>query len=172
MDHLRERYYDTSVHAVWGEEECFTFPLWNLSGQIVGYQQYRPGADKDFKNNPHDGRYFNRIKEQKIAVWGLESWRFTDTLFITEGVFDASRLTWHGQSAIAVLTCTPSRHLIDWLWTVRMSRPTIAVCDGDAAGMKLARLADGHIVMPDGHDLGDVSEEYMKHFLGEHGNDR
>ena len=91
--HLHSRYFSMNLHRAWLDEGVATFPLWNLSGQLVGYQQYRPFADKKAKNDPREGRYFTRLSRDRVGVWGLESWQFSDVLFLCEGVFDACKVT-------------------------------------------------------------------------------
>jgi hypothetical protein len=117
IDHLHSRYLDTKLHRVWIDEnsKVATFPLWNLSGQLVGYQQYRPGASKERKNDPRDGRYFTRLKDSKIGVWGLESYHLSNTLFITEGIFDAARISYFGYAAVATLSNDLATPTARWL---------------------------------------------------------
>lgn len=175
--HILDRCVDTDLHPVWLDEieRVATFPLWNLSGEMVGYQAYRPDANKVQKND-QKGRYYTYkgIKllprhNKTVAVWGLESWFLSTTLFITEGIFDAARLTQRGYSAIAVLSNDPNTSTLNWLLHVRTMRPTVAVCDPGAAGRKLAKTAHtAHTVsvpnQPDA-DLGDVSDEYVSNLL-------
>jgi hypothetical protein len=71
---------------------------------MTGFQQYRPAANKQKDNHPRDSRYFTYRKNRVVGVWGLESWSLSNTLFVTEGVFDAARLTARGYSAIATLS--------------------------------------------------------------------
>ena len=166
LENLQSRRLNLKIHSVWIDEDegVATFPLWNLTGQMIGFQQYRPTTTKKKNNHPRDSRYFTYRKNRVIGVWGLESWRFSDTLFVTEGVFDACRLTDLGYSAIATLSNDVDDSLKSWLWTVRKSRRVIAVCDNDAAGRRLAKC--GHIshVVESG-DLGDASEDYVRNFL-------
>ena len=90
--HLLERGLNPELYTVSWDEETACFALWNLSGQWVGYQQYRPFAPKTCHNDPREGRYFTWAKN-RLAVWGLETWDFRqDLLFVTEGVFDACKL--------------------------------------------------------------------------------
>ena len=100
MTHIHNRHVDTDLHRVWVDDESrvAVFPLWNLSGEMTGYQAYRPDADKVKKNDKY-GRYYTyrglklvRNHNKTVAVWGLESWNLSNTLFVTEGIFDAAAL--------------------------------------------------------------------------------
>lgn len=170
LQHLHSRYFNTKLHTHWVDEVegVATFPLWNLSGQIVGYQRYRPLANKEKKNDPREGRYFTRVKDKQVGVWGLESWNLSDTLFITEGIFDACRLTNLGYSAIATLSNDVAPSLKRWLWAVRKFRRVVAVCDNDDAGRRLAKFGHLSHIVKEG-DLGDASEEYVCNLVKEFG---
>lgn len=180
-DHLRERHVDLDLHRVWVDDvECVaTFPLWNLSGQMVGYQAYRPNASKVRKND-EKGRYYTyrgeKIPKQELgakkhtktnAVWGLESWYLSDTLFVTEGIFDAARFTELGYSALALLSNDPDTSLKNWLMCVRQTRKVVAVCDPDGAGIKLAK--SGHVAhfldAGEGVDIGDAPHDYVMNLI-------
>lgn len=168
LDHLKERHFDTDVHPVWldASQGVVTFPMYNLTGHMVGFQQYRPDADKKQKNSPRDGRYFTYRNKDTVSVWGLESWYFSNTLFITEGIFDACRLTNAGYSAVAVISFKPTKSVMRWLYMVRQFRPVVAVCDGGSKdGLRLRHLGATHHVCPENHDMGDVSNEYLMNFL-------
>lgn len=170
LQHLHSRYMDTTLHKVWiNEEECIaTFPVWNLSGQLVGYQQYRPDKTKEPNNNPLEGRYFTRIKDQRVGVWGLESWKLSNTLFVTEGIFDACRLTNCGYSAVCVFGNSVPSSTMRWFETIRRSRPVVAVCDSDTAGRRLNRLSNTYCAVEGYKDLGEASEEYVKKLVKEY----
>lgn len=167
LENLKSRHFDLSVHTAWVDEDegVATFPLWNLSGQMVGFQQYRPAANKKRDNHPRDSRYFTWRKAKVVGVWGLESWKFSNTLFVTEGVFDAARLTYLGYSAIATLSNDVDDGLKRWLWTIRKIRPVVAVCDNDPAGRRLSKYGHLFHVMEDGKDIGEASDEYVANFL-------
>jgi hypothetical protein len=167
LNHLLERHLDTTLHQVWVAEDlgCATFPLYNLSGQLLGYQRYRPGASKALNNDPRDGRYFTRLVNGNYAVWGLEAWSLSNTLFVTEGIFDAARLTARGYSAIATFSNDVSPSLARWLWLTRQYRPVVAVCDNDAAGRKLAKFGNEFHVIEESKDMGEASDEYVTNFL-------
>lgn len=174
LEHVRARHVDTDLHYVWVDEaeRVARFPLWNLSGQMVGYQAYRPDAGK-VKKNDEKGRYYTNRGEKlvpkhskTVTVWGLESWYRSTALFVTEGIFDAARLTELGMSAVAVLSNDPSTSTKNWLLCVRQMRPVVAVCDPGKDEHKLAKVGHfAHTVtlpgMPDG-DLGDADEQYVK----------
>jgi len=157
IKHLTERHMDIALYKCVLDENAniVVFFLYNLSGQIVGYHQYRPHGPKTQQNDPKDGRYYTFLKDN-LGVWGLDQCDFETGryLYITEGIFDACRLHNIGLNAIAVLSNDPKR-LRPWLKALNV--PTIAVCDGDAAGKKLANSAKRAIILPDGRDLGDMT---------------
>lgn len=164
--HLLSRYLNLELHKpVLNEVEGIaTFYLWNLSGQMVGYQQYRPEGSKKNNNEPKEGKYFTYRNKTTVGIWGVESLVAFNTpvLFLTEGVFDAARLTSRGVTAFASLTNDPSGGLRNFLHM--FGRKVVSVCDGDRAGSKLAKSGHESFVVPDG-DLGDASEELVTHLL-------
>lgn len=165
--HLLDRKMDISLHPVWISEHtrAATFPLWNLSGQMVGYQRYMPDKDKIKRNNPTEGRYFTRVGvKDTVGVWGLESWRLSNTLFVTEGIFDACRITYNGHSAVALLSYAISRSCRRWLETVRCSRKVVGICDSDDSGVKLSRYVDDYYQLSNG-DLGDADEDTVRYIV-------
>jgi DNA primase len=176
--HLRSRHLNFNLHNVHLNGDEATFYLYNLSGQIVGYQKYNWKADKMQKNDQR-GRYYTYKGDKLIpkhtttvAVWGLESWLLSTVLFVTEGVFDAARLTQLGHSAVAVMSNDPSSSTLNWLKCVRQQRPVVAVCDPGRAGARLAKT--GHIAhtinipgMPDG-DLGDADHSYVEMLINQY----
>jgi len=159
--HLRSRHLDLELHCpVLDEAEMTaTFWLWNLSGQLVGYQQYKPLKNKEKNNHPKECRYFTFRKAPTVAVWGVESLDLTPNLvFVTEGVFDAARLTERGVSALAVLSNNPGTDVKNWL--SMLNRRVVCVCDNDAAGRKLAALGHEAVFCQD-KDLGDSDDEFV-----------
>jgi hypothetical protein len=75
LEHLKHRYLDIDLHKPMIDEveRLATFYLYNLSGQIVGYQQYRPEGEKKPQNNPKLGKYYTYRKQPTVSVWGVES---------------------------------------------------------------------------------------------------
>lgn len=160
-EHLLSRHLDLELHRPMLDESegLATFYLWNLSGQLVGYQQYRPTGEKKPNNNPKLGKYYTYRKQPTLAVWGVESLNLTpNVVFLTEGLFDAARLTERGVSALAVLSNNPSPDLRNWLTC--LNRKVVAVCDNDNAGRKLAKFGD-EVVFCEEKDLGDSTDEFV-----------
>lgn len=158
-EHLESRHLDIALHrpVVDLEDDVVTFYLWNLSGAMVGFQRYRRFGSKKINNNPYDGKYFTYSKQPTLAVWGVESLHLTPNLvFVTEGVFDAARLTQLGYSAVAALSNHPTSDFRNWLNC--LNRRVVVVADNDHAGKKLASFGHEAYFMTE-KDLGDSSDE-------------
>ena len=164
--HLQSRFLDTTKHRCWLDEEqnCATFALWTFAGNLAGYQRYRPDKDKSLNNDPR-GRYCTRKTSSMLSVWGLESWSFSHALYVTEGLFDAARLTWNNMSAIAVVSNNLSKELVNWLWVVQQTRPVVAVCDSDAAGARFKKYFKHHYVVRSAKDLSEASETEVQYLI-------
>ena len=141
-EHLKSRHLDLALHRPVLDEEnqVATFYLWNLSGQLCGYQQYRPTGDKKAQNDPRMGKYFTYKHQPTLALWGVESLHLTPhVVFLTEGIFDGARLTERGVSALAVLSNNPTPDLRGWLRA--LNRLVVTVCDNDQAGKQIGRAS-------------------------------
>lgn len=163
-EHLVDRHIDLELHRpiIDEEERVATFYLWNLSGKLCGYQQYRPGGEKN-SNNPKEGKYFTFRKQPTLAVWGVESLHLTpNVVFVTEGLFDAARLTERGASALAVLSNNPTADLNNWLTC--LNRRVVVVCDNDTAGKQLATFGQD-VVFTEEKDLGDSTDDFVTFLL-------
>jgi hypothetical protein len=160
--HLKQRRLDTYIHKTWidKEKDIATFALWNLSGQLIGYQRYNPEGSKK-ANTPADAKYYTFCNSQS-ALWGLESFTFSNTLFVCEGVFDAAAITSLGYSAIAVFSNNPSAPVRNWLYIVKQSRKIVTICDNDEPGKKLARYGHCSHQVSGYKDLGDSPVEYVE----------
>ena len=86
-------------------------------------------------------------------------------VFITEGVFDAARLTKRGCCAFAMLTNNPSTSMRNFLMC--LGKPIIAVCDNDPSGIKLRKAGHCFETVP-AKDLGDAPEEYIDFLIGKY----
>ena len=139
----------------WGDK--YHFPLWNLSGEMVGYQVYTPTATKVRKKNPRDMRYFTYLPKYAMTAWGLELLNpHQKYLLVVEGIFDAIKLHNLGVNCLAVLG-SDSIHLKSWLHT--LNHVIVPVCEGDKAGRRLAKLATTDLIeqLPEGVDVGNMS---------------
>jgi len=160
-EHLVKRHLDLKLHrpSIDDVEKSATFFLYNLSGQVVGYQQYKPFNRKVKANDPHDGRYHTYRSKFTLGVWGVESlYLTTDVLFVAVGIFDSCRLTEKGVSYVATLSNNPSAALKNWFYM--LNKKIVVVCDNDKAGHALSKFGQ-FTEVPDSHDLGDCSEEYI-----------
>ena len=173
FSHLKGRGIDTKKTRVIVDEQTSDvyFFLYNLSGQMVGYQKYNPLYKKTGQSSLDDPRlakYFNWVGDEgdgkKIAVYGLESVDFKDKyLFITEGIFDIARVHESGYPGIAVLCNNPSDSLKSWLGTLPQTK--IIIYDNDKAGKKLIPLGDYAYTVESLKDLNDLSPDDAKMFL-------
>lgn len=163
VSHLQTRSLDIALHKVWLDpvNNLATFPLYNLSGQLVGYQQYRPNGTKTRGNNPREGKYFTYRTKGELALWGLESLldsECNEPIYVCEGIFDAARLTKMGLCAVATLSNNP-KGLTEWLRVLSATRKIVVVCDSDQAGQALAKFASHPSLVftcPTSHDLASV----------------
>ena len=137
-------------------DDIVVFPLWNLSGVYCGYQQYRPDADKQQKNDPREGRYYTSLhgnkNEKPLGIWGLETFDYRrDFLIITEGIFDAAQFHNLGFPAVALLS---SSHKNYRNWLTSISRKVYKVEDDH--GSKLGPYQA--MELPEGRtDAGECS---------------
>ena len=161
--HFRHCFPERYNFVSWDDVEgTACFPLWNLSGKMVGYQQYRPDGDKKAYNHPKLGRYYTYCKDN-IGVWALETLDTrSDVIFVVEGIFDAVKLHLLNLPAVAVLANDP-KHIRPWLNS--LGRATVAVCDNDAAGRKLAKSCQYALYVKDDKDLGAMTLSEAREFV-------
>lgn len=170
VDHLYRRLngFHKEYFRYWSQYtdlsgEVITFPLWNTSGRMCGYQQYNWKAGKD-KRNEERGKYYTYRTKDCYSVFGLEFIDLSsqEPLHIVEGIWDAISVLSAGYRCIAVLSNNPS-NLKTWLGTLPCK--TIAICDGDKAGKMLSKVCDEYITLPEGVDCNDMSVKEIKHLL-------
>ena len=167
LQHLKDRHVDLQLHRpiIDETESVCTFLIWNLSGQLTGFQQYRPGAPKTCRNDPRSGRYYTYHHKNRISIWGTESLHLTPgVLFVTEGIFDAAHLTKLDVSAVAVLSNNPSGDVYNLLHS--LGRRIVAVCDNDPAGRKLAKFGH-HAVFTKEKDLGESTDDAVQQIINQ-----
>lgn len=165
-NHLKERHLNLDLHRPLLDKDLniATFLFYNFSGQLVGYQQYNPNGDKRIFNSKIGGKYYTYRKQPTISIWGLESFYISDgPIFITEGIFDAARLTELNQTAFAVCSNNPPKDYKNWF--KNLTRPVIAICDNDLAGLKLAKFGNSYEIVPDGKDLGEAPDDYVLYLI-------
>lgn len=140
--HLLSRHYDPTryVNQVLDfENEVLTVYLSNLSGQLAGFQQYRPNVKEKRCNHPSQARYFTYSRQGVTACWGLETLDPNKkTLYLVEGIFKASALHMLGYNALALLTSSP-KPMKSWLHTLPYN--LVGIGDNDHAGSGIIRIA-------------------------------
>ena len=167
LEHLKSRGMDPSRYPIAydHDEGIVTFLLFNGTGQLVGYQQYRPSQpSKQKKNDPKSGRYYTYLPKETDGVFGLDVLNHSDrTIYIVEGVFKAAVLHRLGYNSIAVLTSTPKR-LKPWFKILRQTWNLVAIGDPDDAGLKLVNTIKNGFQSP--LDLDEMTDEDIISLLG------
>lgn len=153
LDHVLKRMgplYHCISTRLWFDfnEQLLSFPMYNLSGQLQGYQRYNYKAEKKKRN---EGKYYSYTSAN--SMFGLEFLDYSvPVLFVTEGVFDACTLM-HFGNAVAVL-CNNPKQLKQQLSLLPFY--TVAVCDGDSAGFKLRNYTNDYIILPENEDVNSI----------------
>lgn len=171
--HLMSRGLNPDSHSVIIDDanDIASFLLYNLSGQITGYQQYNPRGSKDHRNdekNRDQLRYYTFVgaegSHKKLSIWGLETVEMSDrVIFVTEGVFDAVKLQNAGLPAVAVLANDPKPLQA---FFVALGKRVIAILDRDRAGQRLASISDQALNVPEPyHDLGEMPQDSVNRWL-------
>lgn len=183
--HLRDRGVDPLKTGVIVDEESntATFLIYNLSGQLIGYQYYNPNGEKNtaiarqhIKTLKTDSdlaslkkyiKYYTRIVDSQkgISVYGLETYeRDSEFLFVTEGVFDCAKIHNAGFPAVATLTNAGSPELKTWFKI--LPQKIVAIYDNDDSGEVLKKLSDYSFPSPEGYkDLGDTPQEIATEYI-------
>lgn len=170
VQHLSERGLITynGAFRYWQDtiNQLVTFPLWTVTGQLVGYQQYDWRSNKLRNNNPK-GRYWTYRRRDVNTAWGLEYLNLSsnEPLYLCEGIFDAVSVINTGRRCLAVLSNNP-KQLKPWLACLPCK--TIAICEGDKAGKSLAKSADEFIQLPTDKDANDIELTELDRILTNH----
>lgn len=146
------------------DESVVTFFLHNGTGDIVGYQQYRPlTTEKKVKNDPKNGRYYTYLPKDTDGVFGWDVINPADrTIYVVEGIFKAAVLHRLGHNAIAVLTSSPKR-LKPWFRILRPIWNLVAIGDNDPAGQILINCVKKGFKSP--VDLDEMLDEDIVQML-------
>lgn len=148
------------------DNEMFVRYIYNFSGQIVGYQRYNWKAGKT-KSNAAEGRYFTWLtkydgKHSALGLLGVETIKYGDTLYFVEGQFEQATADAYDLNCVAVL-CNNPKQLKSWIRAY--PGKTVALCQNDAAGMKLKNLTSDFIVLP--KDLDEMTKEEVLKLIEE-----
>jgi hypothetical protein len=174
VEHLSERRLTPELYSNVQLDEASkvaTFPLWNLSGQMVGFQQYRPEAPKTGLEKRNEQRYFTILSKgfgrtSALSCFGVDLLNPSSrVIFLAEGIFDVSPLHQKGANALAVLANNP-KPLKGWLRS--LGYHLVSLCEGDKAGLKLASLAHESVFLPDGQDPADQHNAWFDHLIKEY----
>ena len=167
--HLLSRGVDPEKVKVYIDNETHvaSFPFFTIDGKFIGFQQYTPNGNKN-RRNEELGKYYTSVAEAHGGnkVWGMESWanRKTETLFVTEGIFDAVKIHNAGYPAFALIANNPPDDLVHW--TKILSPRVIAIMDRGDAGAYLADGFDEAYVVPDPYgDLGEMPQKEVDQFI-------
>lgn len=170
-EHLKSRRFDKSIYsAVWCDVDCMTVGLWNLTGSLVGYQQYKYKNPKDRQKNPRDMKYFTFAGSEgcssRLSAFGVDLLNKNDpVLFLVEGIFDATPLHNKGRNALAVLG-NDQKNLRNWIDS--MNYYVVALCDSDPAGLRLGNYAHTVVRLPEGRDPADMSDEWFDELINKY----
>jgi hypothetical protein len=165
-EHLLQRNVDFSVHTVHLTTNAATFMMYNLSGQLTGYQTYRPNNVKLGQNFVH-GKYYTYKTPTCLSIFGIETLTMLHkVVFITEGIFDATPFTKRGCAALALLTNAPNTSLLNFLSCLPQKLILIADNDkgGDILRKKLKHLV-AKSIKPTLKDTGDMSDDHINNLI-------
>jgi len=141
LQHLKDRgmmtflYPDLSVG-----EGVVSFPLYDFGGRWVGYQDYRPFAERNCRN-VREARYFTYLPRTVNGYFGVQSLAHsTGKFYVVEGVFKAAKLHRLGYPALALMGSETRQHKSQ---LNLLGRPYVGIGDNDSAGRKFARALRG-----------------------------
>lgn len=141
--------------------QTITFPLWNLNGEMVGFQAHKPLEHGFQRGKPSEARYHTIIptKAKRQTAFGVDLLDSRQkVLFIAEGIFDVAPLHTRNVNALAVLSNDP-KHLRSWLHS--LGYIVVALAEGDRAGKKMAKLAHKAEYLPEGKDPADMPDSWF-----------
>lgn len=143
-----------------------TFLIWNLSGELAGYQRYNPMTTDKKTNNPKEARYFTRVKKGRYAPYGLEQYAQDEPLYIVEGVFDLFSMRKAGaNNVLAILGSKPPNNFFNFLKSHQ--NEIIRVIDGTGDDkVKRLHLGEDRVIMcPEGEDPNSLPNTILKELI-------
>lgn len=157
--HLKSRGMNTSLYpSLAATNEVATFTLFDFSGRLSGFQQYRPLGEKK-ESNKTSGKYWSYVPNGGVGVFGLESMDFTETVYLVGGLFKAATLHRLGYTALHV-SAVSYKVLRPQLRLLR--RPYVGVGDNDDEGRQFAARYRG-FTSP--LDLDEMKDEDVHELL-------
>ena len=165
LEHIRDRSFgllgsqqDESIAWVDYLEEVVTFPLWNLSGQLIGYQQYNWDKPKNRQNNSKGQKYFTYLPKGSIGVYGLDllPQGYSGPICLVEGIWEAIIGHCFGIPCLAVLGVSSrgtDKQTMNWLNS--LPNEIIPLCQDDKAGVALSKCNLSKAIFLKG-DLDDL----------------
>lgn len=164
--HLIDRYVDLNIHKPHTTNTSATFMLYNLSKQLVGWQRYSP-LQPHLCSNDLNGRYYTYRSAQQLAIFGFETYNINlSRIFITEGIFDAVRITRHHCCALALLTNSPNSSMLNLLSC--LPNKITVIIDNDKGGellYKKTKSVTSSFITPPAKDLGECDEAFITTIL-------
>jgi DNA primase len=163
-----------------------TFPIFNISGKVIGFGARMLGKDKNqpkYINSPESALY-----DKSNALYGLfqarQAIRVMDSCYLTEGYMDV--IAMH-QAGISNTVASSGTSLTDGQIKLvgRFTKNITLLYDGDKAGIKASLrgidliVASGlnvrAVVLPNGHDPDSYAKEYgpasLEEYLKSHTQD-
>ena len=145
------------------ENEIVTFELRNpFTLQLSGTQKYDWKAAKEKRNY---GKYLQHCAKGSKILFGLEYIEdYSRPIFLVEGVFDALSMRQHGFQCLALMSNNTPKDVKTYLLNLPN---TIAICDGDSAGLHLAKYTKRHVVCEEGEDPNSMPKTKLLELLRE-----
>jgi len=142
------------------KNEIVTFLLWSADERLNGILKYTWKLDKTKQNC---GKYITYGGKGSSKLFGLSYiYDFEDTIFIVEGCMDAISVRIAGYQVLATMSNCVSKDVKKYLHSLPN---TIAICEGDKAGLELAKLAKTYLVLEQGQDANSTDIEKLKQIL-------
>lgn len=155
-EHIRERCSVLlgypSVYVDY-EKELVTFLCWSIEGKLKSTLVYNWLGDKKARGT-ENAKY---LSFGDATTFGLDCINPCYTVYVVEGVWDALTLRGLGYQALALKSNNTSKEVKKFLRKLI----TIAVCDGDYAGRKIAKLTDRAIFLPEGSDPNSIDKRSL-----------
>lgn len=157
--HLLNRGMNPNLYPFAGiERDVARFPMYDFSGRMTGFNQYRPNGEKKAPNDPQLGKYFSYVSDKQVSVFGLESFLFSKQIYLVGGMFKAATLHRLGYTALRVSGVSP-KALLPQLQLLR--RPWYAIGDNDLEGVTFVSRYGGFQSPCDVDEMPDEAVHQM-----------